>query len=66
MTRFQRENATASLSVGGRPLPLTLATDISVSSIHVGENAIQNAPLVFVGFGVDEPTLGYDQFGGAD
>ena len=66
LTRFQRQNATASLSVGGRRLPLTLATDISVTSMHIGENAIQDAPLVFVGFGVDEPTLGYDQFGGAD
>ncbi len=66
LTRFVRENATASLSVGGRRLPLTLATDISVTSMHVGDNVVEDAPLVFVGFGVDEPTLGYDQFGGID
>ncbi len=66
LTRFLRENATVSLSVGDRRLPLTLATDISVTSMHVGENKVENAPLVFVGFGVDEPDLGYDQFGGID
>lgn len=66
LTRFVRENATVSLSVGDRRLPLTLATDISVTSMHVGQNKVENAPLVFVGFGVDEPDLGYDQFGGID
>ena len=28
LTRFQRDNATASLSVGGRRLPLTLASEV--------------------------------------
>lgn len=66
LTRYQREGATASLAVDGEALPVTLATDISVTSMHVGKNVIADAPLVFVGFGVDEPGLGYDQFGGVD
>ena len=32
LTRFQRENASVLLTIGGRTLPLTLATDISVTS----------------------------------
>ena len=66
LTRYHREGATVSLAVGGEPVPAALATDVSVTSMHVGENAITNAPLVFVGFGVDAPALGYDQFGGVD
>jgi len=66
LTRFQRDGARAFLAINGEALPVTLATDISVTSMSVGENAIWNAPLVFVGFGVDEPGLGYDQFGGVD
>jgi Zn-dependent M28 family amino/carboxypeptidase len=66
LTRYQRDGATASLAVNGETLPVALATDISVTSMHIGRNAIAEVPLVFVGFGVDEPGLGYDQFGGVD
>ncbi|CAL1690396.1 hypothetical protein MMB232_00519 [Brevundimonas subvibrioides] len=66
LTRYDRTGAEVAIHVNGRPLPLTLADDISVTSMHVGPNAIAEAPLVFVGFGVDEPGLGYDQFAGID
>ncbi len=66
LTRYERSNARVAITVKDEVLPLALADDISLSSMHVGENAITNAPLVFVGFGVDEPGLGYDQFSGVD
>lgn len=66
LTRYQREGVAVSLAVDGDVLPVRLASDVSVTSMHVGANAIADAPLVFVGFGVDAPRVGYDQFAGVD
>jgi hypothetical protein len=54
------------LSVGGQPFPLEAVSDWSVAGSHEGTARIANAPLVFVGFGVHAPELGWDDYAGAD
>lgn len=64
LTRYQRNDATVSIRLNGAVQPLELVRDLSVTSMHIGQTRIEDAGLVFVGFGVDD--LGWDQFAGAD
>jgi Zn-dependent M28 family amino/carboxypeptidase len=54
-------------TVGGRAMPLTELQDIVVHSLvpttHV---SVKDAPLVFVGYGVNAPERGWDDFKGYD
>lgn len=48
-------------------MPVAQSTDIYVSTIRPDDAAvIANAPVVFVGYGVDAPERGWDDFKGAD
>ena len=52
---------------GGRATPLASGTDIYVSSLQPKDRAVvENAPLVFVGYGVSAPERGWDDFKGQD
>jgi len=56
-----------SLSEGGRTKPLVQAEDVAVmTETPVDRVAIENAPLVFVGYGVKAPERGWDDFKGVD
>lgn len=51
----------------GTATPLTFGTDIYVSTLQPKDKAVvQDAPLVFVGYGVSAPERGWDDFKGQD
>jgi Zn-dependent M28 family amino/carboxypeptidase len=51
----------------GTATPLTYGTDIYVSTLQPNDQAVvQNAPLVFVGYGVTATERGWDDFKGQD
>lgn len=56
--------ATVSLSVGGEAL--VLEADFAVSPRVLATETELEAPLVFAGFGISAPELGYDDFAGID
>lgn len=52
---------------GGTAQPLSLGTDIYLSTLQpVDTAAVAAAPLVFVGYGVSAPERGWDDFKGVD
>ena len=51
----------------GTATPLAFGTDIYVSTLQPKDRAVvENAPLVFVGYGVSAPERGWDDFKGQD
>ncbi|AYG96285.1 M20/M25/M40 family metallo-hydrolase [Brevundimonas naejangsanensis] len=59
--------ATISVAAKGRTTPLQRATDVIVSSDRpVDHVTLTDAPLVFVGYGVDAPERGWDDYKGVD
>ena len=58
---------TLSVRQGSRTLPLRFPDDIYLSTVRDTERArIENAPMVFVGYGVTAPERGWDDFKGVD
>jgi Zn-dependent M28 family amino/carboxypeptidase len=59
---------TVSVSVGGKPQALTQGSEIALRAALDGSTAvaIKDAPLVFVGYGVDAPERHWDDFKGID
>jgi Zn-dependent M28 family amino/carboxypeptidase len=56
-----------SLDEGGKAVPLVQGEDaVAMTEIPVSHVSIQNAPLVFVGYGVKAPERGWDDFKGVD
>ncbi|MDB6047245.1 MAG: peptidase [Gammaproteobacteria bacterium] len=57
-----------SLTVGGRSLTLAQGQQVAIraAQTNVDQVAIQNAPLVFVGYGVAAPERKWDDFKGVD
>jgi Zn-dependent M28 family amino/carboxypeptidase len=45
---------------------LLVGKDITLSSHNTGHNQLINAPIVFVGYGIKAPDLGWDNFAGVD
>lgn len=67
LTRFDRVGpAKVEATVGGKALPLIPGKDVTASSRIVGDTKLANAPLVFVGYGIAAPELGWTGFAGAD
>ena len=67
LIRYDRVGPVAiSLSVGGAALPLQTGRDITASSRIVGETRLERAPMLFVGYGIDDPAIGWDNYGAAD
>ncbi|NNM76683.1 M28 family peptidase [Sphingomonas sp. ID1715] len=56
------------LTVAGKPMPITQGEQISVRAPLTGQKhvTINNAPLVFVGYGVTAPERKWDDFKGLD
>lgn len=52
--------------VGGTAVPLETGTDVTAASRIVGETRLDRAPLVFVGYGIDDPKLGWNNYEGVD
>lgn len=69
LNRFETQPPTLlAFDVGGRALPLGFGVQAVVQSRKPGVTRVdvRNAPLVFVGYGVDAPEQGWDDFKGAD
>src|SRR5690606_7089709 len=57
----------ATLHVGGEDRALANGEDITLQSLSpVDRVEVERAPLVFVGFGIDAPERGWDDYKGAD
>ena len=58
---------TLGVSVGGETVDWTFADQVYVSTLQPADHvAIENAPLVFVGYGVTAPERDWDDFGDMD
>lgn len=66
LTRFDRTDRSFELRVGTERLALEQARDWSIVDGPMGRTALQDAPLVFVGFGIHAPELGWDDYAGLD
>jgi Zn-dependent M28 family amino/carboxypeptidase len=61
------KNGTASFSVRGQTVPLHFPNDIYLGTVRETERArIDNAPIVFVGYGVNASERNWDDFKGVD
>ncbi len=57
----------ASFSVGGREWALANGEDVALETLHPeGDVALRGVPVVFAGFGITAPELGWDDYAGLD
>ena len=63
LVRLDRQPG-ARIAVGGREL--TIGRDVSLTLRNAGAWSVQAAPLMFAGWGVVDPALGYDAYQGID
>lgn len=66
LVRYDRGPVRIGAAIGGIPIPLRVGRDVTVSSRILGQTRIQNAPIVFGGYGVVAPQLGFDGYRDAD
>jgi len=67
LVRFEPGAAQISLTLGGAARPLTMGQEIVLwTQRPVPRVVVENAPLVFVGYGVTAPERGWDDFKGQD
>lgn len=66
MIRLDKGAQVFTLSAGGAALPASRVRDWSLATTAEGRAAVDNAPLVFVGFGMHAPELGWDDYAGVD
>ncbi|MBX9708813.1 MAG: M20/M25/M40 family metallo-hydrolase [Caulobacteraceae bacterium] len=68
LNRFTASNIRAELSVGDWSLPLTQGEHIVASTRRPGQDriALSEAPLVFVGYGINAPERDWNDFKGQD
>lgn len=66
LIRTDKAEIAFQLTSNGERLSLERARDWSLGASHEGRAAVTNAPLVFAGFGIHAPELGWDDYAGAD
>lgn len=66
LLRWTRNRAAIALTIGGTTQTLTPGVEIAASSRIIGTTAFRDAPVVFVGYGIVAPALGYDPYRGID
>lgn len=66
LLRWTREKASFALELGGSARTLVPGVEIAATSRIVGTDALTRVPVVFVGYGIVEPRLGYDPYRGVD
>ncbi len=66
LVRLDHGQRSFDLAVGGERLQLHSSRDWSLRGSHEGQAAVENAPIVFVGFGIHAPELGWDDYSGID
>jgi Zn-dependent M28 family amino/carboxypeptidase len=58
--------AKLSLQVGDGAIPLSIGEQATLALRNAGRTEVANAPLVFGGYGVVDPALGWDAYAGVD
>ncbi len=67
LVRLDRQpGATMSLSVAGKPMPLELGRNATLSLRNPEHTDVADAPLVFAGYGVVLPERGWNAYDGVD
>lgn len=67
LRKFEVLNPSLSLKVGNQNVPLKESEDITISSRGaLGKTEFNNAPLVFVGYGISAPERNWNDFKGPD
>jgi Zn-dependent M28 family amino/carboxypeptidase len=66
LVRYDRGPVRIGAVVRGQLLPLVPGRDVTVSSRILGRTQLENAPVVFGGYGVVAPALGFDGYEGVD
>jgi len=67
LVRLDRQpGASLSLSIDGKVDALQLARDATLTLLEAGHTALENAPLVFAGWGSVDPARGWDSYSGVD
>lgn len=62
----RRPGATLTLTMGEWRRPLVLGRDATLSLRNPGDTVLASAPLVFAGYGIVDPKLGWDAYAGVD
>jgi Zn-dependent M28 family amino/carboxypeptidase len=67
LVRLDRQpGATLTLSIAGTAVPLQLGRNATLALINPGHTALENASLVFAGFGIVDVAKGWDAYDGVD
>lgn len=66
MVRLDKGTQRFALAAGGAGMSLARVRDWSLATTAEGVASVENAPLVFVGFGMHAPELGWDDYAGVD
>jgi Zn-dependent M28 family amino/carboxypeptidase len=66
MIRLDKAAQSVALTAGGSGLAVTRGRDWSLSTTAEGRASVEDAPIVFVGFGMHAPGLGWDDYAGVD
>lgn len=67
LVRYERVGpATLSLQVAGQRVPLVAGRQVTAASGMVGKTALKDAPIMFLGYGMVAPELGWNSFEGVD
>ena len=67
LNRFTQSNVHASLKLGDWTLPLTQGREVAISTRRPAEHvSLNDAPLVFVGYGINAPERQWNDFKGQD
>lgn len=66
LVRMDKGAMTMEVMAGGQRIPTARARDWSIATSHEGTAGVTDAPVVFAGFGIHAPELGWDNYAGAD
>jgi Zn-dependent M28 family amino/carboxypeptidase len=67
LVRLDRQpGATMALKIGSKTIPLALGTDATLGLRNPSHTTVTDAPLVFAGYGIVNPELGWNAFEGVD
>ena len=66
MTRLTRGAANVTARVKGGAVPLRAGREVTVSPTGAGRTRVDNAPLLFGGYGIIDQKLGWDPFANVD
>jgi Zn-dependent M28 family amino/carboxypeptidase len=66
LIRLDKGTQSFELALNGERVATARARDWSLATSHEGRAAVAGAPIVFAGFGIHAPELGWDDYAGAD